>query len=132
MTPTEQTKEKILTIPSLKFFNDDWNILQKFLKSKGNPKWKMSGNLDLWFARIESLGNLTSVEGDLNLTFCPIESLGNLTSVGGNLILLHTQIESLGNLTSVGGNLIYTPLSKTISEEDIRSKVNIEGNIYLQ
>ena len=132
MTPTEQTKEKILTIPSLKFFNDGWNILLKFLKSKGNPKWKMSGDLDLWFAPIKSLENLQSVGGNLNLTSCPIESLGNLTSVGGSLVLLYTQIESLGNLTSVGGDLIYTPLSKTISEEDIRSKVNIKGNIYLQ
>ena len=34
-----EEQEKVLTIPSLKIFNNDWNTLQKFLKSKGNPKW---------------------------------------------------------------------------------------------
>jgi hypothetical protein len=31
----EQEEEKLLKIPSLKFFNNDWNILQKFLESQG-------------------------------------------------------------------------------------------------
>ena len=153
MTPTEQTKEKILTIPSLKFFDDDWNLLQKFLKSKGNPKWKMSGDLILHETPIETLGNLQSVDGYLFLSEAPIESLGNLTSVGSNLILSYTPIETLGNLTYVGGylDLGWTPikslgnleyvggdlyiegslLSKTISEGDIKSKITVEGGIYM-
>jgi hypothetical protein len=62
-----------------------------------------------------------------------IESLGNLTSVGGRLDLFNTRIESLGNLTSVGGNLGLrrTPLLKKYSEEEIRSMVEVGGEVYL-
>ena len=110
-----ETKEKpkILKIPSLKFFNDDWFQLQEFLESKGNP--------------------LYSIKGDLDLEKTPVESLGNLQSVGGYLDLGRTPIESLGDLQSVGGNLYLndTPISKKYSEEEIRQMVNVGGKIYL-
>jgi len=39
----------------------------------------------------------------------------------------------LGNLKYVGDNMSLrrTPLAKRITEEEIRSKINVEGNIYL-
>ena len=54
-------------------------------------------------------------------------------SIGGNLNLVGKRIESLGNLQSVGGylNLFGTPISKKITEKQIRKKVNVEGEIYL-
>jgi len=150
----EYEEEKIISIPGLHYFNNDWDLLQSFLKSKGNPKWKISDNLDLegtpieslgnlqsvggtlylGNTPIESLGNLQSVGGTLYLGNTPIESLGNLTSVGGHLDLLNTPIESLGNLTSVGGALYLrnTPISKKYTEEQIRQMVNLEGNIYMK
>ena len=67
-----EEQEKILTFPSLKIFNNDWNALQQFLKSRGNPKWKILGDLDLTSFSIESLGNLTSVGGSLDLYNTPI------------------------------------------------------------
>jgi len=149
---TEEEQE-VLHIPSLKFFNDDWFILEKFLDHKGNPPYSIGGDLDLRKTPIESLGNLTSVGGNLNLYQTQIESLGNLQSVGGDLDLYQTQIESLGNLQSVGGFLdlqgtyieslgnlqsvggdlyLYeTPISEKYSEEEIRQMVNVEGEIYL-
>jgi hypothetical protein len=109
----EEEEQKILHIPSLKFFNDDWDFLQKFLESKGNPPYTISG--------------------DLNLNDLPIKSLGNLISVGGNLNLFKTSIQSLGNLTSVGGYLYLreTPLSEKYTEKEIRQMVDVNGYIYL-
>jgi len=109
----EEEEQKVFHIPSLKFFNDDWNLLQKFLESKGNPPYTISG--------------------DLNLNDLPIKSLGNLISVGGNLNLFKTSIQSLGNLTSVGGYLylVGTPLSEKYTEKEIRQMVDVNGYIYL-
>ena len=126
-------EEKILELPDLSYFNNDWNSLQEYLKRKGNPKYSIMGNLELYKTSIESLGNLTSVGGNLNLVGTSIKSLGNLTSVGGNLNLYVTPIESLGNLTSVGGdlNLYGTPISKKYSEKEIRNMVKVDGKIYI-
>jgi hypothetical protein len=100
-----EEEQKVLHIPSLKFFNDDWDLLQKFLKSKGNPPYTIGGDLDLYRLPVKSLGNLQSMGGYLDLRGTPIKSLGNLHSVGGWLDLRDTPIKSLGNLTSVGGYL---------------------------
>ena len=148
-----EEEQKVLHIPSLKFFNDDWFILEKFLDHKGNPPYSIGGDLDLRKTPIESLGNLTSVGGDLDLYDTPIKSLGNLQSVGGYLDLGRTPIESLGNLQSVGGymdlehtsikslgnlqsvggklDLRETPISKKYSEQEIRQMVNVDGEIIL-
>ena len=148
-----EEEQKVLRIPSLKFFNDDWFLLQKFLEKKGNPPYIISGDLTLSNTSIESLGNLVSVGGGLNLYNTSLESLGNLQSVGGYLDLTGTEIKSLRNLQSVGGylslantpikslgdlqsvvgnlDLIDTPLSKMYNEKQIRKMVNVEGEIYL-
>jgi hypothetical protein len=147
-----EEEQKVLHIPSLKFFNDDWNLLQKFLKLKGNPPYSIGGDLDLYSLPVKSLGNLQSVEGDLGLENTPIKSLGNLQSVGGSLYLTNTPIESLGNLQSVEGdlglehtpikslgnlqsvgrdlNLIKTPLSRKYTEKHIRQMVDVGNEIY--
>jgi hypothetical protein len=129
----EEEEQKVLHIPSINFFDGDWDLLQKFLKLKGNPPYTIGGDLDLRGKTIKSLGNLISVGGYLDLDNTPIESLGNLTSVGGNLDLEVTPIESLGNLTSVENNLylLRTPLSKKYTEEEIRQMVDVGGKIYL-
>jgi hypothetical protein len=148
-----EEEQKVLNIPSLKFFNDDWFQLQEFLETKGNPPYSISGDLNLYNTPIKSLGNLISVGGNLRLAYTPIESLGNLQSVGGYLSLQGTPIESLGNLQSVGefldlestpiksfGNLQSvggsldlqrTPLSYMYTQEQIRQMVNVEVYIYL-
>ena len=92
----------------------------------------VGGDLDLRYSDIKSLGNLTSVEGDLYIYGTEIESLGNLTSVGGDLGLTDSSIEDLGNLTSVGGDLYLgiNPLSEKYTEEEIRSMVEVGGEIY--
>ena len=129
----EEEEQKVLRIPSFKFFNNDWDLLQKFLERNGNPPYSIGGDLFLEGTDIESLGNLKSVGGNLVLRGTPIKSLGNLTSVGGNLILFNTPIKSLGNLKSVGGflELRKTPLSKKYTEEEIRQMVDVGGGIYL-
>ena len=147
-----EEEPKILRIPSLKLFSNDWFLLQKFLELKGNPPYSIGGDLDLYGTEIESLGNLKFVSGNLDLrntpikslgnlqsvgeslylSYTPIESFGNLQSVGGDLVLYRTPIESLGNLLSVGGGLDLrrTPLSKMYTEKQIRQMVNVEGSIY--
>jgi hypothetical protein len=148
----EQEEPEVLHIPSLKYFNDDWNSLQEYLESEGNPPYTIDGNLGLIDTNIESLGNLRSVGGNLNLRYSEIESLGNLRSVGGYLNLFGTKIESLGNLQSVGGNLnlqhseikslgnlqsvgggLYlrdNPLSKKYSRKEIMRMVQVGNDIY--
>ncbi len=136
----EQEEEKLLKIPSLKFFNNDWNVLQMFLESQGNPRYSISGNLDLTLSDIESLGSLVRVEGDLDLSFSDIKTLGNLVRVEGNLVLNHSNIESLGSLEYVGGdlslyfcqnletlgNLNYVGSNLNISRTNIESLGNLE------
>jgi hypothetical protein len=71
----EEEEQKVLHIPSLKFFNDDWDLLQKFLKSKGNPPYSIGGDLDLRKRQIESLGNLKSVGGNVFLRRTPLSNM---------------------------------------------------------
>jgi len=99
----QQEEEKLLKIPGLKFFNNDWNILQMFLESQGNPRYSIGGDLDLSYSDIKTLGNLVRVEGDLDLNFCRnLQSIESLEYVGGFLDLKYTKIESLGELKYVG------------------------------
>jgi len=149
----EEEEQEVLHIPSLKVFGNDWYELQKFLESKGNPPYTITGNLDLYGTSIKTLGNLISVGGDLDLEKTPIVSLGNLTSVGGYLDLRLTPIKYLGNLHSVGGwlslekssikslgnltsvgdtlDLRDTPLSEKYTEKEIRQMVNVGGSAHL-
>ena len=122
---------EILKIPFAAFDNN-WDDLQLFLERRGFPPYEIMDDLNLYKSEIKSLGNLTSVGGDLNLYESEIESLGNLTSVGGYLYLRDSRIQSLGNLTSVGGDLYLNgPLSEKYSEKEIRSMVEVGGNVYL-
>ena len=130
---------KVLHIPSLKYFNNDWNSLQEYLESEGNPPYSIGGNLNLVGLKVESLGTLVSVEHDLYAYDTPLKSLGSLTSVGGLMDLSNTQIESLGNLSFVGGSLVLngiplfgkdtSPRSLERQSDIIRRKVYVQGNI---
>ena len=134
-----EEEQKILHIPDIRIFGNDWDILQRFLESKGNPPYSLGGNLDLVGLKVESLGNLVSVEHDLYAYDTPLKSLANLTSVGGLMDISNTQIESLGNLSFVGGSLVLkgtplfpkdaSPRSKQRMEDMIRRKVYVQGNI---
>ena len=98
------TEEKVYEV-DYSVFNKDWDILQRHLKKKGNPPYKVTGNLVLDFLESESLNNLISVDGELSLYKSNIKSLGNLKSVEGTLMLFGSPLESLGELKYVGGNL---------------------------
>ena len=102
----EEQEEQILKIPGIRYFNNDWNLLQKFLESQGYPRYSIGGDLDLRDSDIKSLGNLVRVEGDLYLRRCfNLQLLGDLEYVGGVLDLRDTKIETLGNLVRVEGDL---------------------------
>jgi hypothetical protein len=134
-----EEEQQVLHIPDIRIFGDDWYNLQRFLESKGNPPYSLGGNLDLVGLKVESLGNLVSVEHDLYAYDNPLKSLGSLTSVGGLMDISNTQIESLGNLSFVGGSLVLkgtplfpkdaSPRSKQRMEDMIRRKVYVQGNI---
>ncbi len=134
-----EEEQKVLHIPDIRIFGDDWDNLQRFLESKGNPLYSLGGNLNLVGLEVESLGNLVSVQHDLYAYDTPLKSLGNLTSVGGLLDLSNTQIESLGNLSFVGGSFVLnriplfgedtSPRSLERQSEILRRKVYVKGNI---
>jgi len=134
-----EEEQKVLHIPDIRIFGDDWDNLQRFLESKGNPLYSLGGNLNLVGLEVESLGNLVSVQHDLYAYDTPLKSLGSLTSVGGLMDISNTQIESLGNLSFVGGSLVLkgtplfpkdaSPRSKQRMEDTISHKVYVQGNI---
>ena len=134
-----EEEQKVLHIPDIRIFGDDWDNLQRFLESKGNPLYSLGGNLNLVGLEVESLGNLVSVEGDIYAYDTPLKSLGSLTSVGGLMDISNTQIESLGNLSFVGGSLVLkgtplfpkdaSPRSKQRMEDTIHQTVYVQGNI---
>jgi hypothetical protein len=134
-----EEEQKVLHIPDIRIFGNDWDNLQRFLESKGNPPYSLGGNLDLVGLKVESLGNLVSVEHDLYAYDTPLKSLGSLTSVGGLMDISNTQIESLGNLSFVGGSLVLkgtplfpkdaSPRSKQRMEDTIHQTVYVQGNI---
>jgi len=147
----KEETEEILEFP-FKMFNNDWNFLQEYLEMIGNPPYKIIGDLNLIWSNVKSLGSLMSVDGGLNLENSDIESLGGLQYVGGDLDLRYTSIKSLGNLQYVGGsldleytnitslgNLKYVggylglknaPVSRTTTDDEIRSQVKVERGIY--
>ena len=98
---------------SYQAFNNDWNLLQEFLKRNGNPRYELIGDVDLSHREdIFDLGNLVRVYGRLGLDFSSIQSLGNLVRVDDSLDLENTSIKSLGNLEYIGGylDLAETPI----------------------
>jgi hypothetical protein len=123
---------EIQSLGNLTSVGGDLNLKHSEIESLGNLT-SVGGGLNLFNSGIESLGNLTSVGGYLYLYQSDIKSLGNLTSVGGYLDLTYCNIKSLENLTSVGGNLDLedTPLSKKYTKDEIRSMVEVGGEIYL-
>ncbi len=131
-----EEEQKVLHIPDLKIFGNDWDALQRFLESKGNPLYSLGGNLNLVGLEVESLGNLVSVQDDLYAYDTPLKSLGKLTSVGGLMDLSNTPIESLGNLSFVGGSLVLSGTSLrnnsyplNLNSLQIRQTVDVQGSI---
>ena len=134
-----EEEQKVLHIPDIRIFGNDWDNLQRFLESKGNPPYSLGGNLNLVGLEVESLGNLVSVEHDLYAYDTPLKSLGSLTSVGGLMDISNTQIESFGNLSFVGGSLVLkgtplfgkdaSPRSMERIRDMIRRKVYVQGSI---
>ena len=131
-----EEEQKVLRIPDFRIFGNDWDVLQRFLESKGNPLYSLGGNLNLVGLEVESLGNLVSVQHDLYAYDTPLKSLGKLTSVGGLMDLSNTPIESLGNLSFVGGSLVLSgtalrndsyPLN--LNSLQIRQTVDVQGSI---
>ena len=131
-----EEEQKVLHIPDLKIFDNDWDVLQRFLESKGYPLYSLGGNLNLVGLEVESLGNLVSVQHDLYAYDTPLKSLGKLTSVGGLMDLSNTPIESLGNLSFVGGSLVLSGTSLrndsyplNLNSLQIRQTVDVQGSI---
>ena len=131
-----EEEQKVLHIPDIKIFDNDWDALQRFLKSKGNPLYSLGGNLNLVGLNVESLGNLVSVQDDLYAYDTPLKSLGKLTSVGGLMDLSNTPIEYLVNLSFVGGSLVLSGTSLrndsyplNLNSLQIRQTVDVQGSI---
>ena len=132
----EEKEQKVLSIPSLKVFGGNWDLLQKFLELKGNPAYSIGGDLDLSEMPIQTLGHLVFVDGDLLLGYSNIQYLWKLKSVGGSLSLRNTNVSTFGffgDLQSVGGylNLIETPLSRDYNEKEIRQVITVGDKIYM-
>ena len=73
------------------------------------------------------------INGNVNLGHSNVTKLDYLVRVDGYLDLDDTQIKSLPMLSYVEGylSLENTPLSEVTTREELRSKINVEGKIYL-
>jgi fructose-1,6-bisphosphatase len=120
--------EKILKIP-YEAVRNDWDLLQKFLELKGNPRHIIVGDVNLSKKKgIFDLGNLVGVEGYLKLNWSSVESLGELEFVDGDLIFWNCEnIKTLGKLKKVGEDLVIISTNIPPSEID---KVEVIGDIY--
>jgi len=98
--------EEIWNIP-YSLVKNDWDLLQRYLEFKGNPKYIIVGNVNLRGKKdISDLGNLVGIEGNLWLQYSSIESLGELKEVGGDLVLNGCKkITTLGKVKRVDGDL---------------------------
>jgi hypothetical protein len=116
---------------------DDMFLLIKGKKAKKGDKtydgYYITGNINLDKSKVTKLDYLVRVDGYLDLDDTQIESLAMLSYVEGYLSLNNTPIESLPMLKYVGYGLsLYdTPLSETTTRGELRSKINVEGHIYL-
>ena len=148
----KEETEEVFVIPGLSFFPDEIDGLKNFIQKKNIKRWSLdddvdfreygddltwieglvsiTGFLDLERTEIKFLGNLQSVGGYLDIRSTQIKSLPNLQSVGSFLHLRGTEIESLPKLQSVGGNLWLNKfLSEKYTNEEIRSMINVDGDI---
>ena len=119
---------------------EEWDNIFLLLKEKKERKgdknytgYYIDGNVNIHKSDVTELKYLVKVEGSLNLTSSGIESLPMLSYVGDDLVLYYTPIESLPMLKYVGYTLILnrTPLSKKTTEEELRDKIKIKGNVYI-
>jgi hypothetical protein len=134
----DEEEQQVLTIPNLSIFGNKpetmWNTLQKYIKKKGNPPYRIVGNLDLSRTPIESLGSLRYVSGSLNISNSNVKSLGDLELVGKKFKAANSLLESLGNLKVVGldcdltntnidsmGNLVEVGGSLSIEDTKVES-----------
>jgi len=121
--------EEIWKIP-YSLVKNDWDLLQRYLEFKGNPRYIIVGDVILRYRDdISDLGNLVGVEGELNLEYSRINLLGKLEFVDGyfslygckkiktlgklkkvkrTLQLTNSSIESLGELEFVGEALLLS------------------------
>jgi hypothetical protein len=89
----KESEELILRIPTLSLFDNDWNLLQRYMDKKGNPKYSIGGYLNLDGTPIKSLGNLQSVGGYLDLYGTPIskkyseQEIRDMVNVDGEIYL---------------------------------------------
>ena len=84
-------------------------------------------NSDIDFPKLRYVG------GDFRGRGSDTEELPELEYVGGSLSLRETFIQDLPKLKYVGDvlNIMDSSLSKKTTEEELRSKINVEGNIWL-
>lgn len=124
----EDSQEDILTIP-YDAFNNDWDLLQNFLKKRGYPLYRLDGNLNLAGKPEVTLNNLTEISGFLYLQGTKIETLGSLFAAYNNVNLENSKIESLGDLKIVGGrlNLRNTRIKSLGNLEYVQGSLNLAG-----
>jgi hypothetical protein len=84
--------------------------------------------------QLVSLGKLKKVGEYLDVQNTDIRTLGDLEYVGGNLYISYCEkLNSFGELTYVGGGISMrnTPLSKMMSVEEIKNKIEVNDKIML-
>ena len=91
------------------------------------------GDLSLWSLPINKLpNNLSYIDGYLDIRWTNISELPRGLVINGNLYIIYTNISELPDDISIEGSLYCynTPLGSKYSNEELRKKYNIKGDIY--
>jgi len=125
-------ESSVRTLNQLKYVGGFLDLYRSKIKSLGELT-QVGTDVHLGYTGISNLGELENVGGYLILEATPITSLNKLKTVGDYLNLFGSKIESFGDLEFVGGdlNLEHTPMSEKYSEEDIRSLIEVKGDIKM-
>ena len=125
-----EQEEEIIQAPSFAFFDYNWNDVLDWADGR---LFRMNGDIDLSESDITTLGGLVEVDGYLDLFNCKnLQSLSELRSVGDWLNLRFCEnLQSLGELKSVGSwlDIRKTPIAQTMTEDEIRAKVDVKWDI---
>ena len=94
---------------------------------------RIGGNLVIQECDVNESRLPTKVQGHCVINFCKLGKMGRLPITGGNLDLSGNPALDLGNATGkVGGNLLVPSeviSDKTITEEQLRRRISVQGEI---
>lgn len=112
------TESEIIDI-DMKIFNDDFNLVRKFLKRIGDPLYNLNGNLYDYFDN-DDIGNIVNLYGGLDMSGSKITELPKtLKLISKTLDISLSNIERLPKELKIGRSLIASDSNLIFLEDNL-------------